>query len=73
MSESWEREEKTLSEIIKLDDHQIISNVYQRKGMGGRPALIVNKKKFEVQNLTNTLLNIKWGVEAVWCLLTPKI
>ena len=72
MIELWEREEKTLSEIIKLDDHQIISNVYQRKGKGGRPALIVNKKKFEVQNLTNTLLNIKWGVEAVWCILTPK-
>ena len=40
--------------------------------MGGRPALIVNKNKFVVQNLTNTLVNIKWGVEAVWCLLTPK-
>ena len=28
MSESWEREEKTLDQIIKLEDHQIISNVY---------------------------------------------
>ena len=70
--ESWEREHKTLQELIKLDDHSILSNVYQRKGKGGRPALIVNTRKFDVQNLTNTLINIKWGVEVVWCLLTPK-
>ena len=72
MSESWEREDLTLKEIINLEDHEIISNVFQRKGKGGRPAIIVNNKKFVVQNLTNTLLNIKWGVEVVWCLLTPN-
>ena len=71
MSESWERENCTLDEIIKLEDHSIVSNVYQRKGTGGRPAIIVNNKKFSVQNLTNTLINIKWGIEVVWCLLTP--
>ena len=71
MSESWEREEKTLHELLKLEDHEIISNVFQRKGKGGRPAIIANKRKFVVQNLTNTLINIKWGVEVVWCLLTP--
>ena len=71
MSESWEREEKTLNEIIHLKDHAIVSNVFQRKGKGGRPAIIVNKNKFSVQNLTNTLINIKWGIEVVWCLLTP--
>ena len=59
MSESWEREEKQLNEVIKLKDHLIVSNVYQRKGKGGRPAIIANNKKFIVQNLTNTLLNIK--------------
>ena len=72
MSESWEREEKTLIEVIRLEDHEIISNVHQRKGKGGRPAIIVNKNKYTVENLTNTTINIKWGVEAVWCLLTPK-
>ena len=72
MSESWECENKTLQELIKLDDHTILSNVYQRKGKGGRPALIVNTRKFDVQNLTNTLINIKCGVEVVWGLLTPK-
>ena len=72
MSETWEREEKPLNEIIKLKDFKSVSNVYQRKGKGGRTALIVNEKKFAVQNLTNTLVNIKWGVEVVWSLLTPK-
>ena len=72
MSESAEREDKMLHEIIKLEDHAIISNVFQRKGKGGRPALIVKRKNYSVQNLTNTIINIKWGVEVVWCLLTPK-
>ena len=52
MSESHERlyltqkgEHQTLSEIIKLEDHIVISNPSQRVGKGGRPALIVNNKK----------------------------
>ena len=32
MSDSLERENKTLQELIKLDDHTILSDVYQRKG-----------------------------------------
>ena len=72
MSESWERESKTLSEIINLEDYQVVSNVHQRKGQGGTPALVVNTRKYEVTNLTNTLFPIKWGVEAVWAILTPK-
>ena len=46
MSESWEREDKTLHELISLEDYQVVSNVHQRRGQGGRPALIVNSKKF---------------------------
>ena len=72
MSESWERHNMTLDQIIDLDNHVIISNVHQRIGKGGRPAIIVNNDKYIVQNLTNTVINIKWGVEVVWCLLTPK-
>ena len=71
ISESWERENKTLEQIIELDDYTIVSNVFQRKGIGGRPAIIANNKKFQVQNITNTLVQIPWGVEAVWCILTP--
>ena len=71
MSESWEREYLTLNQIIKLEDHTVISNVSQRKGKGGRPAIIVNHTKYQVQNITNTVVQIPWGVEAVWCVLTP--
>ena len=72
MSESWERDYLTLDEIIKLEDHVVVSNVSQRRGKGGRPAIIANQTKFDVQNVTNTLIQIPWGVEAVWCVLTPK-
>ena len=72
MSESWEGENKTLDTIIEIDDFKVISNVHQRKGKGCRPAIIVNTKKFEVENLMNTTIDIPWGVEIVWAVLTPK-
>ena len=72
ISESWERENLKLNEIISLQDYEIISNVFQRKGMGGRPAIIANKKKYDVEDLTKTVVSVPWGVEAVWALLTPK-
>ena len=72
MSESWERENKTLDTVIKIDDFKVISNVHQRVGKGGRPAVIVNTKKYDVENLTNTTIDIPWGVEIVWAVLTPK-
>ena len=50
LSESWECEYLPLDEIIDLDDHTVISNVHQRAGMGGRPAIIANNKKFDIQN-----------------------
>ena len=58
MSESFEKNHLTLDKVIKLEDFVVISNVNQRNGIGGRPAFIANTKKFEVQNLTNTLINI---------------
>ena len=72
MSESWEREGLTLDQIIDLEDHQIISNVHQRTGMGGRPAIFANKKKYLVENLTKCIVTIPYGVEIVWAILTPK-
>ena len=44
----------------------------QRRGKGGRPALVVNRVKYHVENLTNISVQVPWGVEAVWCTLTPK-
>ena len=72
MSESWEREYLTLDKVIKIDDFEVISNVHQRKGKGGRPAIIVNSKKYQVENLTHTVISIPWGAEAIWAVITPK-
>ena len=72
MSESWERPEQPLDKIINLPNHTVISNPHQRKGIGGRPALIINNKKYNVRNLTQSFIDIPWGVEATWALITPK-
>ena len=72
LSESWERPNRTLKDIIDIEGVEIISNVHQRKEIGGKPAIIVNKSKFADEDLTNTQVNIPWGVEVVWALLTPK-
>ena len=72
MSESWERPDKPLEQIINLPNHSVISNPHQRKGVGGRPALIVNNDKYHVRNLTQSLIDIPWGVEATWAIISPK-
>ena len=72
MSESWERPDKPLEVIIKLPHHVVISNPHQRRGVGGRPALIINSTKYFVKNITQHLVEIPWGVEATWAIITPK-
>ena len=72
ISESWEHENLTLDELIQLEDYKVISNVHQRSGKGGRPAIIANEQKYFVQNITNTFVNVPYGGEIVWAILTPK-
>ena len=72
LSESWERPEYDLSKLIDIEDYAVVSNPHQRKGKGGRPALVINTKNYHVRNLTNTLIQTPWGCEATWALLTPK-
>ena len=72
MSESWERPDMPLDQIIDLPNHVVISNPHQRKGVGGRPALIINQSKYHVRNLTQSLIEIPWGVEATWAIISPK-
>ena len=72
LSESWERPEFNLNQLIDIEDFSIVSNPHQRVGVGGRPALVINTKQYYVRNLTNTLIDIPWGCEATWALLTPK-
>ena len=72
LSESWERENFLLNELIEMEDFKVISNFSQRKCVGGRPAIIANIRKFDVEDLTNTVIDVPWGVEAIWSILTPK-
>ena len=51
ISKSWERENLPLDEVIKIPDYSVISNVFQRNGHGGRPAIVANNKKFGVLKL----------------------
>ena len=37
----------------------------------GRPALIINKTKYNIKNITQCVINIPWRIEVVWALLTP--
>ena len=46
VSESWERERETLEKVIQIDSYKVISNVYQRKEEGWRPAIIANTSKY---------------------------
>ena len=71
MSESWERESLGLDKLITLDNYEIISSVSQRKEKGGRPAILVDKTNFNVENITDSV-DIPWGIEIVWAVLTPK-
>ena len=63
ISESHDRENRKLEDNIGLENHVVISNIHQREGKGGRPALIVNISKYDVQNLTNSVIQVTWGVK----------
>ena len=69
VSESWEREDETIHDILDDNDLTVISNPYQRKGRGGRPVIIVNHANYNVDKLD---IPCPWGVEAVWGVLSPK-
>ena len=45
ISESWERVENPLANVLDMEDYVVISNPHQRKTQGGRPAIVVNVKK----------------------------
>ena len=77
LSESWEREDFTLDELLGDllgEDYTILSNPHARvRGRtGGRPAIILRNDKYNIRNLTNTVIQIPWRLEATWGLITPK-
>ena len=46
-----------------------MSNPYQRKGRGGRPLIIADHTKYIIDKPD---ISCPWGVEMVWCILSPK-
>ena len=72
ISESWDRDNQSLEQTIKMDGYQIVKNIKQRSGKGGRPALMINKTKYFIKELCPSLFTVPPTVEATWALLTPK-
>ena len=72
ISESWERENLPLQDLLHLENYKIITNVKQRNFKGGKPAIIVNEDKFYVKALCPDPITVPVGVECVWALITPK-
>ena len=71
MSESWDRDSLGLEEIVKMDGYRIIKNVLQRKGKGGKPALIIQESNYFIKELCPDIITVPPNVEAAWALLTP--
>ena len=61
-----------LSEILKLDNYQVVTNVVQRSNRGGKSAVIVNTDKYYVKELCPDPITVPIGVEVVWAMLLPK-
>ena len=72
LSETWERVDEPLSKILAIKDYEIISNNFSRRGVGGRPAILVNTSRYNVENITQNVAQIPWTLEIVWAILTPK-
>ena len=72
MSESWERENLSLEELLNLENYKVITNVVQREFRGGKPAILVNENKYHVKELCPDPITVPVGVECVWALVTPR-
>ena len=72
ISESWDRKENGIEEIIKLENYRIIKNVLQREGRGGKPVLVISEKDYFITQLCPDIITVPPKVEAVWALVTPK-
>lgn len=73
LSETWDRIEKPLGTIINIDEHRVYTSINPRNFKGGKPAIIVDESKYNVQPLSPDPITVPDGVEAVWILLTPKL
>ena len=58
LSESWDRNNLGLDEIIQIENYKIIKNVSQRKGKGGKPALIISEKNYHIKNICPDIITV---------------
>ena len=58
MSETLERENLTLNDIINIEYYEVITNVVQRNNKGGKCAIIVNTKNYYVKHTYGHMSNI---------------
>ena len=72
MSESFERENRPLQELLQLDDYEIISMVKRREFRGGNPAILINKQKYFIKRICPDPVSVPVGVEAIWVIISPK-
>ena len=72
ISESWDRDNLGLEEVLQMDGFRVIKNVLQRPGKGGKPALVVSEKNYHIKELCPDVVTVPPNIEAVWALLTPK-
>ena len=56
-----------------MDGYQIVKNVLQRSGKGGKPVIIIKKEKYYIKELCPSIITVPPTVEASWALLTPKV
>ena len=69
ISESWDKGDNSLEKMIKMDGYQVIKNVVQRSGKGGKPVLVIKKDKYFIKERCPTVITVPPTVEATWALL----
>ena len=72
MSESWERDNYSLEDLLQLDTYTIVTNEVHRETSGGKPAILIKKEKFHVKPLCPNPITVPIGVECVWALVSPR-
>ena len=69
-SETWERSNKRLENIIKNKNFKYVSYYRKDKSPGGGCAIIYNESRFTV---SDPEILVPENIEAVWCVLTPPV
>ena len=57
ISESWERQNIRLKDLLNLDNYEIITNVHQRENCGGKLAIIFHADKYFVKRLSPEIVS----------------